>query len=102
MDNIRTSPEVLRAKATEISSQASDMKSTADKMFTIVDTINGSVWSGTAQATFVKQFEDLRDDAENVYKSVMKMVEDLNKIAADYDENEDKLHSLFQSLTNVF
>lgn len=102
MDNLRTSPEELRARASQISTQASEMKTTATKMFSIVETINGSVWSGTTQATYVQQFVDLKDDADSVYNSVMLMVDDLNKIAADYDKTEEELNSLMQSLTQVF
>ncbi len=101
MNNLRTSPEELRARGAQISTIASDMKVTGEKMFSIVETINGSVWSGETQTVYVSQFDGLRESALAVHARIEEMVNDLNQIAAEYETSEQEMTTLVQSLQNA-
>ena len=101
MNNLRTSPEELRARAAQISRLSSEMKGTGEMMFSIVETINGVVWSGKAQQVYVSRFEELRESATAVHARIEEMVNDLRQIASEYEHSEQERTALIQSLQNV-
>jgi len=103
MDIIKTTPEALRAKAGQISDKGTEMKTTTDKMFDLVDSINGTVWSGQSQNAYTNQFDELRDDAQRMYDTTQELSTDLNAIADEYQKVEEETTAISQNLaTEVF
>lgn len=100
---IKTTPESLRAKASQVLDKGTEMKTTTDKMFDLVDSINGAVWTGQSQAAYTNQFEELRDDSQRMFETVQRLSEDLNAIAAEYQKAEEETMNISQNLaTEVF
>lgn len=103
MDIIRTTPEALRAKATQILDQGNLMKKTTDKMFDIIESINGNVWTGQTQLAYISQFGELADDATRMYEAVEALNIRLNEIADEYQKVEEDTSNIAQNLaTEVF
>lgn len=98
MDILKTTPEQLRSKAGEIDSAVNKIKSQTDKMFDIVNGINGAVWSGDAATAYKNQFEELRDDAERMKTLGTDLKERLIQIAQEYSSTEENVTSISQSL----
>lgn len=102
MNNLRISSAELRDKATLISTKASEMKTTEEKMFSIAETINGAVWSGDTQSMYVSRFEELRESIPVVHTRIDEIVADMNQIATEYEKAEEITAEYVQSLTTAF
>ncbi|MBR3600445.1 MAG: WXG100 family type VII secretion target [Lachnospiraceae bacterium] len=98
MDRIKTTPAALRAKANQIGESGANIKVTTGKMFTIVESITGNVWTGDAQLAYTNQFAELEDDAERMHQMTIDLETALTNIAAEYEAVEIDMQSFSQSL----
>lgn len=80
---LRVSPEVLQAKAGEITSKISALQNLCDELFNKVDR-SSSYWKGDASDTFRKNFKKKKSDVEKMIKAVKSYADDLNSIASVY------------------
>lgn len=98
MDRIKTTPAALRAKANQIGESGANIKVTTGKMFTLVESLTGNVWTGDAQLAYTNQFAELEDDAGRMHQTTLDLQTALNKIAAEYEAVEIDMQSFSQSL----
>ena len=98
MDRIKTTPAALRAKANQIGESGANIKVTTGKMFALVESLTGNVWTGDAQLAYTNQFEQLEDDAERMHQMTIDLETALTNIAAEYEAVEIDIQNLSQSL----
>lgn len=98
MQTLKVTPAQLRSKANEFDSEANKLKSTTQKMMTLINGINGSVWSGDAAKAYKGQFAKLEDDNRKMYNKVHEYSTDLDAIAKEYDKVEQENQAIAQSL----
>ncbi len=98
MDRIKTTPAALKAKANQIGETGANIKVTTSKMFILVESLTGNVWSGDAQLAYTNQFEQLEDDAERMHQMTKDLEAALNGIALQYEAVEIDIQNLSQSL----
>lgn len=98
MEILKTTPAQLRSKAGQISSLAEAIAANTEKMFSLVSSINGSVWSGSAQTAYKSQFEELRDDAQRMKAYISDTSENLLQIAQEYEKVEEENEQIARSL----
>lgn len=98
MEIIKTTPAALRAKANQIGESGANIRVTTNKMFDLVESLNGNVWTGDAQNAYTNQFDQLKDDASRMYQMTKELEADLNAIADQYEETENEIQNIAQSL----
>lgn len=77
----------LRSEANAFQAHADELKGITDQMFELVDSTNG-MWRGEAQAAYARQFDGLRDEMAYLYQMVAEYHDDLEQIAATYEDAE--------------
>lgn len=85
---LKVTPAKLKSKSSEFSSDATNVKSLTDEMFSIIKQLNGAVWSGTAATAYTNRFNKLDDDCKKMYKMIKEFSDDLAEIASEYDAAE--------------
>lgn len=98
MNTLKTTPESLKAKASQLQLQGDKMAKYIEKMIKIVESIHGATWSGEAATKYKHQFDQLNDDAKRMRKLLDETHEKLEQIAALYQSAEDQNQSVASSL----
>lgn len=89
MSTLRVTPSQLKKKGQEFQKDANNFKKIYDKMFELINEINGKVWSGDAATAYKNQFKELQDDANKLYKMAKEFGDDIVEVANEYKKAED-------------
>ena len=89
----------LTSTASAFSSTANAVQNLTNQMTETVNQLTGQVWSGDAASKYVSQFNGLRDDIERVIKMINEHVDDLQQMAANYEQAESSNASAASSLS---
>ena len=84
-DIIKVSTSKLTSTANSFQATGNQIKSITTQMTTLVNSLNGSVWSDEAASAYKKKFGQLQDDINRMIKMVNEHVTDLNEMAREYE-----------------
>ena len=85
---IKVSTSKLRSTANAFNSTGSQVRSITNQMVTLVNALNGQVWSGDAANAYKQKFSQLQDDINRMASMINEHVTDLNNIAQEFDRAE--------------
>lgn len=85
--NIQVSPSLMRSKAGELKSNASNIKQYTDEMAREIESLK-SAWEGTAAETFVTKFNGLRDDFQERFDVINDYAKFLEEAADEFEASE--------------
>lgn len=94
----------VKADPQKIISTSNTLKRKIDKLQyvfdTMVDTVNqtANYWQGDASETYRNDFKEERPEFEEAFRRMLEHVEDLNTIASQYIDAEEKAIDLTESL----
>lgn len=97
---LRVSPEKLQATASSFESTGSTVNSLTQQMTSIVTSLSGQVWTGTAATAYVNKFNGLQDDMNRIYKMIQEHSTDLIDMATQYMNAENANADLANSLSS--
>ncbi len=86
-DIIKVSTEQLRSGASSFESEASNLNNIIGRITDIAGSISNA-WEGEASSSYTNKFSSLQEDGQILYNRVKEHCEDLNQIAAQYDQAE--------------
>lgn len=95
---LKVKPSELKSSANKFQNKATEVKNKTQQMLTLINGISGNVWSGDAQSAYKVQFQKLKGDMDNMYNRITEYVEDLNKIAQNYENTETSIRQTVSSL----
>ena len=96
---LKVTPEELQATAGEFGSKGNTIKGLTDQMMTIVKNLSSS-WQGEASATYLRKFQGLQTDIDKINRMIQEHVQDLNAMADQYKQAENKNMEAGQGLTD--
>ena len=100
---IKVEPTKLRAAASQFSSTSGQIKNATNSMTQAIHQLTGTVWSGNAATAYISKFNGLNDEIAKIDKMIQEHVDDLNKMAAEYDRAESENRQTASSLKdNLF
>lgn len=80
-------PEQLISTSNEFSSTNTQVKTITTQMLEIVRGMSSS-WEGEANTSYLGKFNQLEDDMDRIYRMINEHVEDLQEMAANYQQAE--------------
>lgn len=83
-DIIKVTPEELQSTSSEFASINSQVQNTTSEMVSLINSLNGEVWSGEAQSTFLGKLTGLQNDMTKIHSMINEHVNDLNEMAQTY------------------
>lgn len=86
---LKVTPEKLTQAANEFASSGKNISQMTAEMMSIVDGLK-SIWQGNAASEYASRFSGLRDDIERINKIIEEHVNDLNQMATEYQNAEDR------------
>lgn len=95
---IRVTPEKLITTAQEFSTQGSKLNETTDEMLSLVDSLD-CFWQGEASRAFASKFAALKDDMCRMFRMVQEHARDLEQMAENYREAEERNEAEIQDLS---
>ena len=95
---IKVTPERLMTAAHDFSTQSTKLNDTTDNMLELVRGMN-SFWQGEASQAFANRFSQLRDDMCSMYRMVQEHARDLEQMAENYREAEERNEAEVQDLS---
>jgi len=84
---LKVQPEVLTAKAGELSSERNAMLNLMDQAKSDINSLTG-VWKSEAADEYQSRFKQVYDDIENMLAIVAEYASDLNEISGIYNAAE--------------
>ncbi len=100
---IKANVDAMVASKNKMSATSNDMRETLGRMFSVVDEINGNVWSGTSQTDFIAKSEAAEQKAYLMPKTIDNMCNSVDAIAAAYAEADEMLSGHVARLsTDIF
>lgn len=97
---LRVTPEKLQSTASSFESTGSTVQNLTQQMTSIVTSLSGQVWSGTAATAYVNKFNGLQDDMNRIYKMIQEHSTDLIEMAQQYTNAENANADLANSLSS--
>lgn len=97
---LRVSPEKLQSTASSFEGIGSTVNSLTQQMTSIVTSLSGQVWTGTAATAYVNKFNGLQDDMNRIYKMIQEHSTDLIDMATQYMNAENANADLANSLSS--
>ena len=95
---IRVTPERLMTTAQDFATQSAKLNETTDNMLGLVDSLN-CFWQGEASQAFTNRFKLLEDDMCRMYKMIQEHAHDLEQMAENYREAEERNEAEVQDLS---
>lgn len=95
---IRVTPERLMTTAQDFATQSAKLNETTDNMLGLVDSLN-CFWHGEASQAFTNRFKLLQDDMCRMYKMIQEHAHDLEQMAENYREAEERNEAEVQDLS---
>ena len=87
MATIKVNSTVMRDKASAFKTVAASINTFTGEMKTEVNSLRSN-WEGQAAETLVAKFNDLSDNFESIYKTILSYADFLEQAAAAYDRTE--------------
>ncbi len=97
---LRVTPEKLQSTAASFEASGSSVQSLTQQMTSIVTSLSGQIWSGTAASAYVSKFNGLQDDMDRIYKMIKEHSDDLITMAQQYSTAESANADLANSLSS--
>lgn len=88
---LKVTPEKLTAAANEFNGYNNQISNLTSQMMSVVRSLNGTVWQGEAQQSYVNKFTKLEGDMGDIRKKIADFVQDLSQMAANYKASEKKV-----------
>lgn len=85
---IKVEPQRLKSAAGELSSTSGQIRNATNGMTNIVTSLTGSIWTGDAANAYVNKFNGLQDEIGKIDTMIQEHVDDLQRMAAEYDKAE--------------
>lgn len=98
MNTIKVEPAKLKSAANQFNSIGNQIRSLTQNMTQTVNQITSRVWTGDASRVYAKKFNNLQDDINRMVKMINEHVEDLNKMAAEFEKAENANQQAANSL----
>lgn len=95
---IRVTPERLMTTAQDFATQSAKLNDTTDNMLGLVESLN-CFWQGEASQAFTNRFKLLEDDMCRMYKMIQEHAHDLEQMAENYREAEERNEAEVQDLS---
>lgn len=95
---LKVKPSELKSSANKFQNKATEVKNKTQQMLNLIDGISGNVWSGDAQKAYKNRFNQLKGDMNNMYNRITEYVDDLNKIAQNYENTETSIQQTVGNL----
>lgn len=80
-------PEQLISTSNEFSSTNTQVKTITNQMLEIIKGMSAT-WEGEANTAYLNKFNQLSDDMDKIYRMINEHVEDLQEMAANYQQAE--------------
>lgn len=93
---LKTTPEQLKNKAAEFSTEGKSLKNLTNEMLSVVS--GNGTWQSTASQAYKKRFSKLQDDMNKMYRMIDEHSRDLTAIANQYSKTENENKQLANSL----
>lgn len=90
-------PEILYSKSEQVLTLINNMKGEFDGIKSIMNK-TASYWIGEAGDTYRKHYNKQEPEIDTIFKRLMEHVTDLNQIAGQYVEAENKAEQIAESL----
>lgn len=84
---LRVTPEQLIGTASEFQSKGNTVNNLTSEMMSLVTGMS-SVWEGEAASTYINKFSQLQDDIQRMVGMITEHTNDLNEMAAAYQDAE--------------
>ncbi|MBR3366882.1 MAG: WXG100 family type VII secretion target [Lachnospiraceae bacterium] len=94
---IMVTPQQLRTAAGEFNASNTTVRNIATEMMNTVKSLN-AVWTGEAATAYYGKMDGLSDDIERLSKLITEYSQDLEEMAAAYDQGEQEAASIANSL----
>ena len=95
---IKVTPERLMTAAQSFATQSAKLNDTTEGMLELVSGMN-CFWQGEASQAFTNRFSMLRDDMCSMYRMVQEHARDLEQMAENYREAEERNEAEVQDLS---
>jgi WXG100 family type VII secretion target len=96
---IKVNTTKLISTANSFNSTGKQIKNITTQMTSTVNSLSGSVWSGDAANAYKKKFQQLQDDINRMINMINEHVTDLNKMADEYKNTDDKSINIANALS---
>lgn len=84
---LKVTPEKLIQTSGEFAATGGQMKNLTGEMMSLVQEMKG-IWQGEASASYSSKFNSLQTDMDKLCRMVQEHVEDLQEMAAHYQQAE--------------
>lgn len=95
---IHVTPEKLRQTSGEFVTIKGSVQAETNRMMSIVNELNGTIWTGEARTAYTTKFTGLQGDIAKILTMIQEHVDDLTQIANEYERAENagiqQAHSL--------
>ncbi|MBO6142550.1 MAG: WXG100 family type VII secretion target [Lachnospira sp.] len=95
---LKVTPEQLRATSSDFQSKGQQVSSLTTEMMDLVTSLS-SAWEGDASNAYINKFKELSDDIQRMIAMITEHTNDLNDMAASYDEAERRNVEAAQTLS---
>ena len=95
---IKVTPERLITTANDFSTQSAKLNDTTDSMLDLARSLS-CFWQGEASQAFTNKFAQLQDDMCRMYRMIQEHAHDLEQMAENYREAEERNEAEVQDLS---
>lgn len=95
---LKVTPEQLRTTSSDFQSKGQQVSSLTTEMMDLVTSLSGA-WEGDASNAYINKFKELSDDIQRMIAMITEHTNDLNDMAASYDEAERRNVEAAQTLS---
>lgn len=86
---LKVTPDKLTTTANTFNSTNSQIQNLTQNMLNTVNSMN-STWQGEAATAYSAKFKSLEDDMQKMHRMIEEHVKDLNEMARNYQQAEQK------------
>ena len=97
-NSINVTPEKLRQTSGEFATIKGSVQAETNRMMSIVNELNGVIWTGEARTAYTSKFSGLQADMGKILTMIQEHVDDLQQIASEYERAESSGVQQAQSL----
>ncbi len=98
---LKVTPDRLISASGDFKRHDSRVVSITTQMMNIVNSLNGC-WEGQAQQAYVSKFRSLQNDMSRIHAKISEHSTDLNEMARNYIQSENKNTNSFSGLKSNF
>lgn len=97
---VKVDTQKLRSTAGEFQSTLGQIRSITGNMIQTVGQLSGTVWSGDAATAYTNKFNGLQDEMQRIHKMVEEHGNDLQQMAATYEQAEQTIQGRNAALSS--